>query len=345
MPRVALADLLGRRVVVRRVVERSTAGTRYADVVGVLVAADPGRLAVRRADGSVHAVDLADVHRVKPVRPAPADILALEEVAALGWPAPDAEWLGRWLLRAAGGWTGRANSVLPLGDPGLALDPALAEVAAWYGARGLRPRFQLPLPARAPLGDALAARGWTAYNPTAVLTADVEVTLAALADRADLPPVLLEPVPSAGWLGAYHYRGGTELPPFAVRVMTAAERPVFASVTDGGTVAAIARGVLDRGWLGVTAVEVAASHRRQGLATHIMRALLDWASRGSATRGSATGGSATGGWAAGGWAAGDRAVSAYLQVAEENEAALAFYERLRFARHHRYQYVLAPEEA
>ena len=319
MPRMTLADLLGRRVVVRRIARRSDAGAQYADVVGVLVAADSGRLAVRRADGTVQAVDLPDVHRLEPVSASAADILALEEVAALGWRALDSEWLGRWLLRASGGWTGRGNSVLPLGDPGLALDPALAAVHAWYGERGLRPRFQLPLPARAALGGALAGRGWAAYNLTAVLTADVAVTLVTLPERRRLPPVLLEPTPSAGWLSAYHYRGGAELPVFAVRLMTAADRPVFASVAEGGTVVAVARGVVDRGWLGVTAVEVPEPHRRRGLATHVMRALLEWA-------------------------AGHRATAAYLQVSEDNEVALAFYERLRFARHHRYQYMLAPEE-
>ena len=319
MPRVALADLLGRRVVVRRVADRSAAGAKYADVVGVLVTAEPDRLAVRRADGTVQAVDLPDVHRVKQVPPSVADVLALEEIAALGWPALDARWLGRWLLRASHGWTGRANSVLPLGDPGLPLDAALAEVAGWYRQHGLPGRFQVPLPARAGLDEALAERGWTGYNLTAVLTADVPVTLAALPARADLPPVALDPTPSAEWLSAYHYRGGAALPDFAVRLMTGAQRPVFASVTDGGTVLGIARGVLDRGWLGVTAVEVAPAARRQGLATHLMRALLEWAAE-------------------------RRATAVYLQVAEENAAGLAFYRRLRFARHHQYRYRLAPAE-
>jgi N-acetylglutamate synthase len=319
MPRMALADLLGRRVVVRRIARRTDSGDRYADVVGILVAADPARLVVRRADGSDHSIDVPDVHRVKPVPPSVADILALEEIAALGWPGLDSRWLGRWLLRAAHGWTGRANSVLPLGDPGLPLDAALAEVAGWYAEHDLPARFQVPLPARAPLDEALAARGWTSYNPTAMLTADVAVALAAQPARADLPPVRLDPAPSDRWLAAYHYRGGAALPEFAVRLMTSARQPVFASVADGDAVVAVGRGVLDEGWLGVTAVEVASTHRRRGLGAHLMRALLEWA-------------------------AGQGARSAYLQVAERNEAGLALYERLRFARHHRYLYRIAPEE-
>ena len=47
--------------------------------------------------------------------------------------------LGSWLLRADGGFTGRANSALPLGDPGLPLAGAVDEVEAWYRAAGCHP--------------------------------------------------------------------------------------------------------------------------------------------------------------------------------------------------------------
>jgi hypothetical protein len=36
----------------------------------------------------------------------------LERAAAAGWRACEGEWLGGWLLRAAEGFTGRANSAL-----------------------------------------------------------------------------------------------------------------------------------------------------------------------------------------------------------------------------------------
>ena len=52
--------------------------------------------------------------------------------------------LGSWLLRADGGFTGRANSALPLGDPGLPLAGAVDEVEAWYRARGLPPMIVIP---------------------------------------------------------------------------------------------------------------------------------------------------------------------------------------------------------
>jgi N-acetylglutamate synthase len=323
MPRVAAGELVGRKVVVRRVTGGSGAGSerpgraRYTDVVGVLVDVGPATLSVRRRNRSLVDIPRSEVHVVKAVPAAPADVLALEEVAAKGWPAPDTRRLGRWLLRAAAGFTGRANSVLPLGDPGRPLDPALAEVRAWYGERGLPARVVVPTPAREVLDQALAARGWTAHNAVEVLTADVEVTLARLADRPDLPPVAVEDAPAEDWMAAYHYRGGDPLPQVGRAILTGARQPGFAVVRSGGEVLAIARAALDDGWIGVTAVEVDPAHRRRGLASHVMRELLRWA----AERG---------------------AHSAYLQVAVENGPALALYDRLGFAPHHRYHYRLAP---
>ena len=85
----------------------------------------------------------------------------LERTAALHWQAPETEALGEWRLRAADGFTGRANSALPVGDPGLPLPEAVAAVEAWYRRRGLPPMIVLPQGA-APdhLENHLNERGW-----------------------------------------------------------------------------------------------------------------------------------------------------------------------------------------
>src|SRR5205085_2318922 len=70
------------------------------------------------------------------VNPAVRD---LERAAALHWQAPRTQWLGEWLLRAADGFTGRANSALPLGDPGVPLPEAVAFTEDWHRRRPLRP--------------------------------------------------------------------------------------------------------------------------------------------------------------------------------------------------------------
>src|ERR671912_505817 len=67
----------------------------------LLVAAGPATLSVRRRNRSLVDIPRSEVYVVKPVPAAPADVLALEEVALAGWPAPDTRWLGRWLLRAS----------------------------------------------------------------------------------------------------------------------------------------------------------------------------------------------------------------------------------------------------
>ena len=58
-------------------------------------------------------------------------------MAAEHWQGAEQSRLGGWVLRAAGGFTGRANSALPLGDPGMPAERAVAEVQAWYCRRRL----------------------------------------------------------------------------------------------------------------------------------------------------------------------------------------------------------------
>src|SRR6185436_9221585 len=117
------------------------------DVLGELVGAADGVLTVRTRRGVVE-VPEADVVAGKPVPPAPAraapahlalSSTALETLAADHWRAATTRRLGQWLLRADGGFTGRANSVLALGDPGMPLEEALAAVREWYAGQGLAP--------------------------------------------------------------------------------------------------------------------------------------------------------------------------------------------------------------
>ena len=120
---------VGRRVSVRRVIERADDGRLlFGDVVGDLVGLDAQTAVVDSRSGYVE-VPLALVSVARLVPPSTADELALEEVCARGWRAAETDRLGGWLLRASGGFTGRANSVLPLRAPGLPLDEALERAA------------------------------------------------------------------------------------------------------------------------------------------------------------------------------------------------------------------------
>jgi len=245
-------------------------------------------------------------------------VLEVQEAARAGWPPLETVRLGGWLLRAAGGFTGRANSVLPLGDPPGSLADALAAASDWYGERRLPLQVQVPLPVRATLDAALAERGWTAHSPALVLTADsADVDLADRAGRGTPVEVQLEPNLGPQWLAAYRWRGG-DLPPTAEAVLRGTGQVIFASARDAdGLVLGIARGSVQRGRLGLHAVQVVEQARRQGVATAMAAALLDWGRRAGAA-------------------------SAYLEVMIGNDPALRLWRRAGFAEHHRYHYRRPP---
>lgn len=238
----------------------------------------------------------------------------LERLAAGTWRGLEEERFGDWLLRAGGGFTGRANSVLVVGRPPEPLPQAVATVTRWYADRGLRPRAQVPMPGGTAADGALDAAGWHRDDDNLVLTAPITGWPSASM------PVELRPEPDDAWLSGYRYRG-TPLPAVARQVLLAADGPVFASVRlddPPAPLAAVARGVLSDGWLVVTAVTVEDRYRRQGLATAVMAAL-------------------------GAWAHEQGGHSCLLQVAGDNAPALALYARLGFTEHHRYHYRLGPE--
>jgi N-acetylglutamate synthase len=245
----------------------------------------------------------------------------LERRAALGWRAPEEERLGDWLLRAADGFTGRANSALAVGDPGQPLDRAAGAVRDWYQARGLPAMIAIPYPAggpqAVPADRFLAERGWSVRSGTATVMTAPARQVARAAERASAVPVSMNPEPDEAWLALYHYRGQQGLPPIATMVLTSAPWQAFASIRAAGQTIAIGRVAAADGWAGLTAIEVDPGHRRRGLATVVTAAL--------AARADAQG-----------------AAYLYLQVEDDNPVARALYGRLGFAAHHGYHYRVAP---
>jgi N-acetylglutamate synthase len=249
-------------------------------------------------------------------------IIDFERMASAHWRGTEEEWLGDWLLRAAEGFTGRANSALPLGDPGLPLDEALVAVTEWYRARGLPPMIAVPtsLPPDSQgqaLDNQLSERMWvTRPGPAFVMVADLPLRVSVAGLTADRE-VRLSPEPDDAWAARYHYRGQAHLPPVARKVLTSAREQSFMSIRDGDEVLAIARLSIAGGWAGITAVEVHPGHRRQGLGGVITAAACH--------------------------AAGQRGVSrVFLQVEVGNAGARALYRGLGFRDSHRYHYRLAP---
>jgi GNAT superfamily N-acetyltransferase len=320
--RITTADV-GKRVSVRRLSEPGVTEGKFTDTVGVLTSWDAGVLVITRKSGESVRIDESSLVAGKVVPAAPArrrgpaaSYEELARVAARAWRPVESERLGEWELRAAAGFTRRANSVLPLGDPGLPLDEALDVVRRWYGERGLPAYVQTATGAEGTqelLCAELERRGWVRE-----VTAELWIgALAPVADRAEAEDVVLAREADEAWLARYRRKGVSEV---ALEVLRSGPSVWFASVPGGAGAApaAIGRCVVDGRWTGFAAVEVDPEQRRRGLATVVMAALARQALE-------------------------EGASAAWLQVEEDNGGARALYGGMGFGAHHAYHHYREPE--
>lgn len=257
---------IGTRVTVRY---RRPAGSTppLTDVVGHVV--DVGvALGIRTKRGTVVRVDLDDVVAIKEAPAAPvrtAEIRNVEHAAALAWPGVEQEWLGGWLLRAAGGHTHRGNSAVPLRFDADAT--AIPAIVSWYGERGLTPWLSIP--------DRL-------FRPTeASPHLETEVMTSDLSDTATEAGVVLTETPDADWLNLYRRA-------VPVDVLTAVIDGEVAFATIPGAAvgrAAVTTAPCGRRWVGLSAVRVDEQARGQGLARALCSTLLGWGAQRGATGG------------------------------------------------------------
>ena len=328
---------VGHRIVVRRIVGIREGRTLFSDALGELVELSETHITLSTDAGPLR-VPVAEVHRAKRVpparRPTAAAVVALELAADEAWPAPVRGRLGDWRLRWADGWTGRANSALPVGDPDRPLPAALDAVQRWYAERGGSALVNTPLPLAAPVGAELDARGWTSRPPVLVQTVPLRTLTVppavplptstplpadAPADvPADVPPVTLTDAPADDWLAIAAGRKGG-LPDAARQVLTGTPRVRFAELREDGRLLAVGRGTVTGAgrWLGVSLLETVPEARRRGLAATVVRALA-------------------------GWGAAEGATHAFLQVEQSNSGAVALYRGLGFTTHHTYLTRVAP---
>ncbi|WP_026189329.1 GNAT family N-acetyltransferase [Salinispora mooreana] len=314
---------VGHRVVVRRIVGIRAGRPRFSDALGELAELSESHLTLVTAQGRL-TVPRDEVHRARRVppsrRPAAAAMAALEHAADAAWPAPTRAHLGDWLLRSADGWTGRANSALPVGDPDRPLPAAIDTVQRWYADLGRPALINTPLPLAAPVSAELDARGWSGGPPVLVQTVPLAALPAARPAIADAPPVELAATPSADWLAVAANRKG-DLPTAARHVLTAVPQIRFAQVRVAGRLVAIGRGTVTGAgrWLGLSLIEVAPEARRRGLARQVIHSLAQW-------------GVAVG------------ATNAFLQVERSNAEAVTLYRALGFTTHHTYRTRTAPAD-
>jgi len=283
------------------------------DVVGRVLTVDDGHVTVERRDGSPNVIALADIVAAKVVPPSPVRsrrALAisadnLTRITSRGWPAILSEQLGDWELRAANGFTGRANSVAVHGDPGLPAAEAIAAVEEFYAANGLPALAQVVTGSE---GEKLFA-GW---RPVEGRPGGAIVQVAELGDGFSVGDATIVDHASDEWLALYHR---VDDPETARAVLEGPATVGFVSI--GDPIVAIGRVVVTGEWAGLACVEVAPDSRRQGLGGRIVDASIAWARQHGADK-------------------------AYLQTMTDNVAALAMYDRYDFHTHHEYTYLTPP---
>lgn len=316
-------DVLGRRVALRHRVGERDGRPLYSDAVGelsvdgtdaVLVQTRRGPVRVRRAA----VVAVRAVPPAAPRRASLAAIMRLEGLCADAWPAAVDRPLGGWRLRAAGGYTGRANAALAIGDPGVPIAAALDATRAFADEHGIPARVQVPV--GSPWDRAVEGQGWVldAEHPAGAL---VSVRVGSVDGEPD-PRVELFERPSSAW---WQLVFGGPPTPAGRRVVdpdgahpVPAPRTAFALARDAdGVPVGRLRAAVVEDHLHLSLLGVVPAARRRGLASALTGTAAAWG-RGHGAR----------------WSV--------LQVAEHNTGALAFYESLGHAEHHRYRYLIPP---
>jgi ribosomal protein S18 acetylase RimI-like enzyme len=233
----------------------------------------------------------------------------LEHRCADAWPALADEPLGQWRMRAAGGFTGRANSTLTTGDPGMPVSRALRRAVAFAAGNGIAPTAHVVVGSAAE--EAVASAGWRVDldhpggSESVVLTGP-----AAEFPQPASQHVAIEAHPRPTW---WELTAAADPTPAQRHVLASGPLVGFGTGTADGEVVAAVRGAVVGDLLHVARLAVRPEHRRRGLATELVSALAAWGAEHGAT-------------------------TVVLQVAVHNTAAIRLYDALGCTAHHRYRY-------
>ena len=235
-------------------------------------------------------------------------VLELDQICNLTWPATEELENSGWLMRAAGGVTNRANSVLPLVadlEAGSLTNFAekLAFAQKFYSQRNLPTIFQVAIPTWQVLAEKLRSMGAveTIHGNTMV----ANLTSAKLSVPTGIEIVQSDQI-SKDWLEV-------QPTPGIVNVMSRCAA-TYLTVVKNGKAIATCRFALAKGWSSITRVYVNQDFRGEGLGKAIVAAALQASFEQGATK-------------------------ALLQVEATNAVAIGVYESLGFNFHHEYSYL------
>ena len=300
----SLLGAIGKRVTIR--LHEPTGG--YRDIVGILQS--ERELITSKSKSITFSPDEIAIWReIKPLpdlagkgAPLSQRIIELEKLSDLTWPAQEIVEYGKWRLRISDGFSMRANSVLPIGEPPIDLASAVDEITHIYREKKLKPTFSIPLPIFDELDRYLEQHGWNIKIDANFLIRDI----GAIEVSSD-PQFSIEILdyPSEEWLET-----NSDQPLEKIMRRYPAR---YGAIKIGEQIIAVGRIATLGSWSIVTRLFVNPSFRGKGVAKILMNNLLSAAVN-------------------------DGARKVSLQVDNENGAALALYQSMGFTVHHKFAY-------
>ncbi len=230
-------------------------------------------------------------------------IRLIEELSMNAWPSLQTVWYDGWALRFAEGYTGRANSVIPLHPSSLSFAEKVDYCEQTYSRQGQNTAFKLTAVVEPGLDEFLAERGYTKKPPTCIHRLDL-----ATLDPPTFESVICQTNLSKEWLAAYCTLHDIEARRFSLveRMLNNVIPPhCFIALHEKGEIASIGMAVYERGYVGLYGIATFPAFRNRGLGRQLVLHLLAWGKANGATK-------------------------SYLQVVADNSTALRLYTRLGF---------------
>jgi RimJ/RimL family protein N-acetyltransferase len=240
------------------------------------------------------------------------DIESLERATLDAVAPPNMHELPHWLLPFDHSTIGRAKSAVPLRHHGLHED-VLQEIVGCYAAHGFPAAFRIAdVPALANIQHRLRQLGFVPTQPTLV-------QISSMNGLMSLPcgaPARVSRLPTAPWAAVYSATGFDPVDgAHRVQALSRSACIAYAVVTDEGELRPLAAGTasISQGWAGIHGMRTVVQERGRGLAARILGGLARHAKTQGIER-------------------------IFLQVEEENSAAIALYRRAGFTTAWRYHY-------